>query len=68
MQLENRQTGSEDCDAPSSNGDDSDDDDNVRQSPNEEDEAQDSPGPTITAANFDPDVSTLAAEKYCTPM
>ena len=53
LQLEKNQGGSEDCDAPSSNGDDSEDEDNVRQSPNEDDEAQDSPGPTINAANFD---------------
>ena len=55
LQLEQSKGDSGDFDAHSSNENDSDDEDTVRQSPNEDDEAQDLPGPTITAANFDPE-------------
>lgn len=55
--MEKSQGDSGEFDAPSSNGDDSDDDDVNRHSPGEADEAQDSPGPGVSPANFDPDVS-----------
>lgn len=57
LQLEKSQGDSGEFDAPSSNGDDSDDDEANRHSPTEEDEAQDSPGPAVTPKEFDPDVS-----------
>jgi len=48
-------------DAPSSNGDDSDEDDTNRQSPTDEEEAQDSPGPAVTPKEFDPDGRVASA-------
>ena len=54
--LENKHGDSGEFDAPSSNENDSDDDDVNRHSPGD-DEAQDSPGPGMTPATFDPDVS-----------
>lgn len=54
LQLEQSKGDSEEAHSSNEN-EDSDDEDTIRQSPNEDDEASDLPGPTITAANFDPE-------------
>ena len=62
--MENKHGDSGEFDAPSSNENDSDDDDVNRHSPGD-DEAQDSPGPGMTPATFDPDVSKPHIIKPC---